>query len=110
MKHVSEDKLQVYVETLGLQQFQQDVRPQRLAICLSLLRGLAQAMALPNPPNTVWAVLCTTIEKIFNVLPNHIQAGKSSFFRQVHLSVILLSQSHDKKLAVCARLVITKHY
>uniref|UniRef100_A0A673VZE3 Focadhesin n=1 Tax=Salmo trutta TaxID=8032 RepID=A0A673VZE3_SALTR len=73
MKHVSEDKLQVYVETLGLQQFQQDVRPQRLAICLSLLRGLAQAMALPNPPNTVWAVLCTTIEKIFNVLPNHIQ-------------------------------------
>uniref|UniRef100_A0A673VPL5 Focadhesin n=1 Tax=Salmo trutta TaxID=8032 RepID=A0A673VPL5_SALTR len=73
MKHVSEDKLQVYVETLGLQQFQQDVRPQRLAICLSLLRGLAQAMALPNPPNTVWAVLCTTIEKIFNLffLVNH---------------------------------------
>uniref|UniRef100_A0A4W5KDE2 Focadhesin n=1 Tax=Hucho hucho TaxID=62062 RepID=A0A4W5KDE2_9TELE len=73
MKHVSEDKLQVYVETLGLQQFQQDVRPQRLAICLSLLRGLAQAMALPNPPNTVWAILCTTIEKIFNLffLVNH---------------------------------------
>uniref|UniRef100_A0A8C7LXE4 DUF3730 domain-containing protein n=1 Tax=Oncorhynchus mykiss TaxID=8022 RepID=A0A8C7LXE4_ONCMY len=81
MKHVSEDKLQVYVETLGLQQFQQDVRPQRLAICLSLLRGLAQAMALPNPPNTVWAVLCTTIEKIFNVLPNHIQD------QEVHLYV-----------------------
>ncbi|CAB1345172.1 unnamed protein product, partial [Coregonus sp. 'balchen'] len=97
MKHVSEDKLQVYVETLGLQQFQQDVRPQRLALCLSLVRGLAQAMALPNPPNTIWAVLCTTTEKIFNLLPNHIQAGEIFIFRQVHLSVILLSQSYDKE-------------
>ncbi|XP_037832377.1 focadhesin isoform X2 [Kryptolebias marmoratus] len=73
MKHVAEDKLQVYVESVGLQQFQGDLRPQRLSLCRSLLRGLAQAMALPNPPKHCWTVLCSTTEKIFNLLPNQIQ-------------------------------------
>uniref|UniRef100_A0A673AN39 Focadhesin n=1 Tax=Sphaeramia orbicularis TaxID=375764 RepID=A0A673AN39_9TELE len=70
MKHVAEDKLQVYVESLGLQQFQDDLRPQRLSLCRSILQGLAQAMALPNPPNNCWTILCSTTEKIFNLLPN----------------------------------------
>lgn len=73
MKHVAEDKLQVYVESLALQQFQEDVRPQRLLLCCSLLRGLAQAMALPNPPSNCWTILCSTTEKIFTLLPNQIQ-------------------------------------
>lgn len=73
MKHVGEDKLQVYVESLGLQQFQGDVRNQRLFLCRSVLRGFAQAMALPNPPNNCWSLLCSTTEKIFNLLPNNIQ-------------------------------------
>lgn len=73
MKHVAEDKLQVHVESLGLQQFQDDLRPQRLSLCRSLLRGLNQAMALPNPPNNCWSILCSTTEKIFTLLPNHIQ-------------------------------------
>ncbi|KAK2900269.1 focadhesin isoform X1 [Channa argus] len=80
MKHVAEDKLQVYVETLGLQQFQEDVRSQRLSMCLSILQGLAQAMALPNPPNNCWTVLCTTTEKIFNLLPSHIQDGEVDLY------------------------------
>uniref|UniRef100_A0A673ARV5 Focadhesin n=1 Tax=Sphaeramia orbicularis TaxID=375764 RepID=A0A673ARV5_9TELE len=73
MKHVAEDKLQVYVESLGLQQFQDDLRPQRLSLCRSILQGLAQAMALPNPPNNCWTILCSTTEKIFNLLPNQVQ-------------------------------------
>uniref|UniRef100_A0A667XPB0 Focadhesin n=1 Tax=Myripristis murdjan TaxID=586833 RepID=A0A667XPB0_9TELE len=78
MKHVAEDKFQVYVESLGLQQFQEDLRAQRLALCQSLLQGLAQAMALPNPPNNCWTILCSTTEKIFTLLPNQIQVqGKS---------------------------------
>ncbi|XP_028988970.1 focadhesin isoform X2 [Betta splendens] len=72
MKHVAEDKLQVYLETLGLQQFQEELRPQRLPVCRSLLQGLAQAMALPNPPSSCWSLLCSTTEKLFNLLPNHI--------------------------------------
>lgn len=76
MKHVTEDKLQVYVESLGLQQFQEDLRPQRLSTCRSLLQGLAQAMALPNPPNNCWAILCSITEKIFALLPNQIQVQR----------------------------------
>uniref|UniRef100_A0A8C6P7N1 Focadhesin n=1 Tax=Nothobranchius furzeri TaxID=105023 RepID=A0A8C6P7N1_NOTFU len=73
MKHVAEDKLQFYVESFGLQQFQDDLRPQRLSLCHSLLKGLTQAMALPNPRNHCWTILCSTTEKVFKVLPNHIQ-------------------------------------
>lgn len=73
MKHVAEDKLQVYVESLGLQQFQEDVRPQRLSLCRALLQGLPQAMALPNPPSNCWTILCSTTEKIFTLLPDQIQ-------------------------------------
>ncbi|XP_056298140.1 focadhesin isoform X2 [Pseudoliparis swirei] len=73
MKHVAEDKLQVHMETLGLQQFQEDLRPQRLALCRSLLQGLARAMGLPNPPNSCWTILSSTTEKIFSLLPNQIQ-------------------------------------
>uniref|UniRef100_A0A3B3ZXC9 Uncharacterized protein n=1 Tax=Periophthalmus magnuspinnatus TaxID=409849 RepID=A0A3B3ZXC9_9GOBI len=76
MKHVAEDKLQVYVESLGLQHFQDALRPQRLSLCHSLLQGLAQAMSLPNPPNHCWSLLCSTTEKIFNLLPNNIQVTK----------------------------------
>lgn len=76
MKHVAEDKLQVYVESLGLQQFQEDLRPQRLSTCRSLLRGLARAMALPNPPNNCWTILCSGTEKIYGLLPNQIQVQR----------------------------------
>lgn len=77
MKHVAEDKLQVHMETLGLQQFQEDLRPQRLALCRSLLQGLARAMGLPNPPNSCWTILSSTTEKIFSLLPNQIQVSAS---------------------------------
>ncbi|MEQ2178868.1 hypothetical protein GOODEAATRI_018712, partial [Goodea atripinnis] len=79
MKHVAEDKLQVYVQSLGLQQFQDDVRAHRLSLCQSLLQGLAQAMVLPNPPNHCWTILCSTAEKIFSLLPSQIQMEKSCF-------------------------------
>uniref|UniRef100_A0A673AJC7 Focadhesin n=1 Tax=Sphaeramia orbicularis TaxID=375764 RepID=A0A673AJC7_9TELE len=80
MKHVAEDKLQVYVESLGLQQFQDDLRPQRLSLCRSILQGLAQAMALPNPPNNCWTILCSTTEKIFNLLPNQVQDAEVELY------------------------------
>ncbi|XP_056156297.1 focadhesin [Lampris incognitus] len=80
MKHIAEDKLQVYVESLGVQQFQEELRPQRRALCRSLLQGLAQAMALPNPPSNCWTVLCSTTEKVFNLLPNHIQDGDADLY------------------------------
>ena len=73
MRHVTDDKLQVYVDTLGVQQFTPDLRPQRLTLCRAVLRGLASAMALPNPPQACWATLCSVTEKIYTLLPCHIQ-------------------------------------
>ncbi|KAA8579270.1 hypothetical protein FQN60_017486 [Etheostoma spectabile] len=80
MKHVAEDKLQVYMESLGLQHFQEELRPQRLSLCRSLLQGLAQAMALPNPPNSCWTILCSSSEKIFSLMPNHIQDNEVDLY------------------------------
>ncbi|XP_068616059.1 focadhesin-like, partial [Brachionichthys hirsutus] len=80
MKHVAEDKLQVFVENLGLQQFQEDLRPQRLHVCQSVLQGLAEAMALPNPPNSCWTILCSTTEKIVSCLPNRIQDNEVDLY------------------------------
>ncbi|XP_062850155.1 focadhesin isoform X2 [Trichomycterus rosablanca] len=73
MKHVAEDKLQVYVESLAVQQFNPDTRALRRSLCRSILQGLAKAMALPNPAQNCWAILCSTTEKIFQLLPDHIQ-------------------------------------
>ncbi|XP_005754207.1 focadhesin, partial [Pundamilia nyererei] len=80
MKHVTEDKLQVYVESLGLQQFQEDLRPQRASLCGSVLRGLAQAMALPNPSSSCWTILCSATEKIFTFLPDRIQDNEVDLY------------------------------
>lgn len=72
MRHVAEDKLQVYVERLGVQHFREE---RAGPVCQALLRGLAQAMALPNPPKHCWALLCSTTEKIFSILPDRVQVG-----------------------------------
>lgn len=80
MRHVAEDKLQVYVERLGVLQVYVGVeqfRGQRdghaLLPCQALLRGLAQAMALPNPPKHCWSLLCSVTEKIYSILPDRVQ-------------------------------------
>ncbi|KAJ8382321.1 hypothetical protein SKAU_G00030990 [Synaphobranchus kaupii] len=80
MKHVAEDKLQVCVETLGVAQFGQGSRPQRLPLCRAILEGLSCAMALPNPSQNCWAVLCSASEKIFTVLPDRIQDSEVDLY------------------------------
>ncbi|KAM8747268.1 focadhesin [Acanthopagrus schlegelii] len=99
MKHVAEDKLQVHVESLGLQQFQDDLRPQRLSLCRSLLQGLNQAMALPNPPNNCWSILCSTTEKIFTLLPNHIQNNEVDFYVGIAKCLSEMSDSEIDRIA-----------
>uniref|UniRef100_A0A672R8F1 Focadhesin n=1 Tax=Sinocyclocheilus grahami TaxID=75366 RepID=A0A672R8F1_SINGR len=75
IKHVSVTQIclfGVYVDSLAVQQFVPDTRPQRLPLCLSILHGLAKAMAVPNPPQNCWTALCSTTEKIYNLLPDNI--------------------------------------
>lgn len=83
MKQVAEDKLQMYVQNLGLQQFQ------RRSLCVSLLRGMAQAMALPNPPSHCWTTLCSSVETAFSLLPSHIQVGSTLFYSSTLLQLHL---------------------
>ncbi|XP_034532394.1 focadhesin [Notolabrus celidotus] len=99
MKHVAEDKLQVYLESLGLQQFQDDLRPQRLSLCRSMLRGLAQAMALPNPPNSCWSILSSTTEKIFTLLPDHIQDKEVDLYVGITKCLSELSDTEIDRIA-----------
>uniref|UniRef100_A0A671LWT3 Focadhesin-like n=1 Tax=Sinocyclocheilus anshuiensis TaxID=1608454 RepID=A0A671LWT3_9TELE len=80
MKHVAEDKLQVHVDSLAVQQFVPGTRPQRLPLCLSILRGLSKAMAVPNPPQNCWTALCSTTENIYNLLPDNIPAGELDLY------------------------------
>ncbi|GAA6230680.1 focadhesin [Lates japonicus] len=99
MKHVAEDKVQVYVENLGLQQFQGDLRPQRLPLCRSLLQGLALAMVLPNPPSNCWTILCSTTEKIFTLLPNQIQDDEVDLYVGVAKCLSEMSDTEIDRIA-----------
>ncbi|XP_060730282.1 focadhesin [Tachysurus vachellii] len=95
MKHVAEDKLQVYVESLAIKQFNPDHRSQQLSLCLSILHGLAKAMALPNPPQNCWATLCSTTEKIFHLLPDRIQAHEVNLYEGI---CSCLSEMNDSEI------------
>ncbi|KAF7647416.1 hypothetical protein LDENG_00172290, partial [Lucifuga dentata] len=99
MKHVAEDKLQVYIESLGLQQFQEDLRAQRLSLCRSLLQGLHQAMALPNPSNNCWAILCSTTEKIFTLLANQIQDHEVDLYVGIAKCLSELSDTEIERIS-----------
>ncbi|CAM4516532.1 unnamed protein product [Leuciscus chuanchicus] len=83
MKHVAEDKLQVYVDSLAVQQFEPDTRAQRLPLCQSILRGLSKAMAVPNPPQNCWTTLCSATEKIYNLLSDNIPAGEVDLYEEM---------------------------
>ncbi|XP_073669467.1 focadhesin [Paramisgurnus dabryanus] len=98
MKHVAEDKLQVYLDSLATQQFEADTRPHRLPLCLSILRGLSKAMAVPNPPQSCWSNLCSTTEKIYNLLPDNIQAGEVELYEGICLCLSELSDTEIDRI------------
>ncbi|KAG1959359.1 focadhesin [Pimephales promelas] len=98
MKHVAEDKLQVYVDSLAVQQFELDTRAQRLPLCLSILRGLSKAMAVPNPPQNCWTALCSTTEKIYNLLSDNIPAGEVELYEEMCLCLSELSDTEVDRI------------
>uniref|UniRef100_A0A8C4SN13 Focadhesin n=1 Tax=Erpetoichthys calabaricus TaxID=27687 RepID=A0A8C4SN13_ERPCA len=87
MKYVPDDKLQSFVDMFGVQNFTAENRIHYPELCLSILEGLYQAMKLPNPAQFLWAILCTTTEKILHLLPNEIQ--ESDFELYIKLSKCL---------------------
>ncbi|XP_076145672.1 focadhesin [Alosa pseudoharengus] len=108
MRHVADDKLQVYVEALGVQQFTPDLRPQRMTLCRSILRGLAVAMALPNPPQACWTCLCSTTEKIYTLLPDHIQDSDVELYEGVAKCLSEMSDSEIDRIATVTEAGVEK--
>lgn len=98
MKHVAEDKLQVYVDSLAVQQFEPDTRAQRLPLCLSILRGLSKAMAVPNPAQNCWTALCSVTEKIYNLLSDNIPAGEVELYEEMCLCLSELSDTEVDRI------------
>lgn len=64
---MAQDKLQFYLENLGLQSFQKEP-----ATFQSLLQGLGQAVTAPNLAKNCWPLLSSTAEKIFQLLPGQV--------------------------------------
>nr|XP_033775395.1 focadhesin isoform X2 [Geotrypetes seraphini] len=73
MKHVSEDKLQMFAEVFMVQHFEAKSRLKNQELCLSILEGVSQGLKFPSPPQYCWNALCNTTEKIYELLPNEIQ-------------------------------------
>ncbi|XP_061874504.1 focadhesin [Colius striatus] len=80
MKHVAEDKLQSFTEVFLIQQFEVKNYKKNPEICQCVLRGLMQAMKLPNPVQYCWRFLCQAVEKIFELLPNEIQRDELEMY------------------------------
>ncbi|XP_077401098.1 focadhesin isoform X2 [Vanacampus margaritifer] len=99
MKHVPEDKLQFFVDTLGLQTFREDLGPLRLSLRRSMLRGLAQAMAAPDPPSACWTVMCSTTEKLLSLLPNQIKDSEVDFYVGVAECLSEMSDTEIDRIA-----------
>ncbi|XP_057196006.1 focadhesin isoform X2 [Triplophysa rosa] len=98
MKHVAEEKLQVYLDCLAVQQFEADIRPQRMPLCPSILRGLSKALAVPNSSQSCWSSLYSTTEKIYNLLPDNIQAGEGDLYEEICLCLFELSDTEIDRL------------
>ncbi|XP_064410837.1 focadhesin isoform X2 [Latimeria chalumnae] len=80
MKQVPEDKLQLFAKKFGAQYFTAGNRHQNPDFCQVILEGLSQAMELPNPAQFCWSILCKTVEKIFELLPNKIQRSEVELY------------------------------
>ncbi|XP_072373033.1 focadhesin isoform X2 [Scyliorhinus torazame] len=80
MKHVPEDKLQIFVEVLAIQYFTTEIRQKSPELCHSVLQGLNETMKVPTQVPHSWSLLCKSVEKIFEMLPNEIQVTELNFY------------------------------
>ncbi|XP_059825981.1 focadhesin isoform X1 [Hypanus sabinus] len=80
MKHVPEDKLQTFVEVLAVQYFTTENRQRSPELCTAVLQGINEAMKVPNQVQHTWGILCRSVEKIFEMLPNEIQVNELNFY------------------------------
>nr|XP_015200548.1 PREDICTED: focadhesin [Lepisosteus oculatus] len=95
MKHVPDDKLQSFVEVLGVQHLTASSRQQSPDLCVAVLEGLEQAMKLPNPTQFCWGVLRSTTERIFMLLPDEVQDDEVELYVRI---ATCLSEMEDTEI------------
>uniref|UniRef100_A0A4W3J5B4 Focadhesin n=1 Tax=Callorhinchus milii TaxID=7868 RepID=A0A4W3J5B4_CALMI len=78
-----QDKLQTFVEVLAVQHFTAGNREKSPHLCQSILRGLTEAMKVPNPAQNIWGILSRTAERIFEMLPNQIQINELNLYIEI---------------------------
>ncbi|MBN3321520.1 FOCAD protein, partial [Atractosteus spatula] len=95
MKHVPDDKLQSFVEVLGVQHLTASSRQQSPALRVAVLEGLEQAMKLPNPTQFCWGVLRSSTERIFMLLPDEVQDNEVELYVRI---ATCLSEMEDTEI------------
>ncbi|XP_053321855.1 focadhesin [Spea bombifrons] len=105
MKHVSEDKLQTFIDVLVVPNFEAQDEARDIEMSQRILQGLSQAMRLPNPPQHCWSFLCKTTEKIFELLPDEIQDVEVEIFVEVAKCLSEMAESEIER--ICS---ISKHH
>ncbi|XP_078252166.1 focadhesin isoform X2 [Rhinoraja longicauda] len=108
MKYVPEDKLQTFVEVLAVQYFITESRQRSLEVCHSILQGLNEAMKVPNQVQHSWGILCRSVEKIFEMLPNEIQVNELNLYVGVAKCLSELGDSEIDRVTQATKGTIVK--
>ncbi|XP_067839406.1 focadhesin [Heptranchias perlo] len=108
MKHVPEDKLQIFVEVLAIQYFRSGNRQKSPELCNSVLQGLNEAMKVPTPVQHSWGILCKSVEKIFEMLPNEIQVNELGFYVGVSKCLSELGDTEIDRVTQTTKRTIVK--
>ncbi|XP_069782843.1 focadhesin isoform X2 [Narcine bancroftii] len=108
MKHVPEDKLQTFIEVLAVQYFTRDNKQKSPELCLSILQGLNEAMKIPNHVQHSWSILCRSVEKILEMLPNKIQVNELNFYVGVSKCLSELSDTEIDRVTQVTKDTIVK--
>ncbi|XP_040273158.1 focadhesin [Bufo bufo] len=103
MKHVSEDKLQTFANVFMIAQFDAQIKTMDVTTSNNILLGLAQAMKLPNPPQHCWSFLCTTIERLYQLLPDEIQKTNMGMYIEVAKCISELADSEVERICCISK-------
>ncbi|XP_059498906.1 focadhesin isoform X2 [Stegostoma tigrinum] len=108
MKHVSEDKLQTFVEVLAVQYFTSENRQKSPDLCHAILQGLNEAMKVPTQVQHSWSILCKSVEMIFELLPNEIQVSELKFYAGITKCLSELADTEIDRITQVTKDTIAK--
>ncbi|XP_045145044.1 focadhesin isoform X2 [Echinops telfairi] len=108
MKHVAEEQVLAFVENLMVAVFQAAPSVSGAELCQTALQGLSQAMKLPSPTHHLWSLLCDTVGKIFDLLPNKIQRNDVELYISVAKCLSEMTDDDARRVAQITKSNIEK--